>query len=442
MRYARHIYDTAPGRILRICLAILLSVSLSVGMVSEHATYAADETSYQQNLEAARELKARYEAVKSQSEALLEEYAVRCDSLEEYITTLDAQMSEIAERLFTLKAQIDQAEAELAELQPRLDEARAREREQYEVMCSRVKYIYENGEITFLDVLLNAESLTDLIGQYEYMRAIHEYDNNLLLKYRELQAEVEERERYLIALVEKDMLLVQEAELERGTVETLMVLKAAEIELVQEQMQVTEEELFDSIEEISRQAQTISELEAEGEARYEAERAKKLAAAKAAQEAAAQSKSKAYDPTAIESVELTDETDPAKMIWPLPGDHRTYSKYGNRKAPIQGASTFHRGWDIGGEFGAPVVAVLAGTVSAAGYTASGGNYVKINHNGTLQTIYCHFTKLLVTKGEYVQQGQAIGLVGSTGVSTGPHVHFGVLIGGEYVDPAPYIAKLE
>ena len=130
------------------------------------------------------------------------------------------------------------------------------------------------------------------------------------------------------------------------------------------------------------------------------------------------------------------------MIWPLPGDHRVYSRIGPRIAPTEGASTYHKGWDIGGEFGAPMVAVLAGRVVSTDYNPSGGNVVKIEHQSGFMSAYCHCSEILVSPGEYVQQGQIIARVGSTGVSTGPHLHFGIQINGEYVDPSPYIGYLE
>ena len=134
-----------------------------------------------------------------------------------------------------------------------------------------------------------------------------------------------------------------------------------------------------------------------------------------------------------------DETDPDKMIWPLPGDGRIYSYFGWRKAPTAGASTYHRGLDIGGVYGARIVASLSGTVSEAGYNASRGNYVAIDHGGGIETYYMHCSKLLVKKGDKVLQGTVIGLVGSTGISTGPHVHFSVKENGNHVDPLKYVS---
>lgn len=127
------------------------------------------------------------------------------------------------------------------------------------------------------------------------------------------------------------------------------------------------------------------------------------------------------------------------MIWPLPGDGRIFAYFGNRVAPTAGASTYHRGLDIGGEMGASIVASLSGTVEIAQYSSSSGNFIIINHGNGLRTAYCHCSKLLVSVGQYVKQGEVIALVGSTGISTGPHLHFGVSIDNVYVDPLNYIS---
>ena len=126
------------------------------------------------------------------------------------------------------------------------------------------------------------------------------------------------------------------------------------------------------------------------------------------------------------------------MIWPLPGDPYRGSGFGPRKAPCAGASTFHKGVDIGGKYGAKIVASLAGKVTYAGYNNSAGNYIEIDHGNGYVTKYLHCSKRLVSRGDYVLQGQVIGLVGSTGVSTAPHLHFGVFIDGVAVDPLRYI----
>ncbi|WP_312102419.1 peptidoglycan DD-metalloendopeptidase family protein [Lachnoclostridium sp.] len=135
------------------------------------------------------------------------------------------------------------------------------------------------------------------------------------------------------------------------------------------------------------------------------------------------------------------KTDINCMIWPLPSDHNIYAYYGYRKAPTAGASTYHKGLDIGGAYGSSIVSVLAGRVVGTGYNSTSGRYVEIDHGNGVETRYLHCSKILVNVGDYVDQGQTIALVGSTGVSTGPHLHFSLLLNGNNVNPYPYLKSV-
>ncbi|MCR5684573.1 MAG: peptidoglycan DD-metalloendopeptidase family protein [Lachnospiraceae bacterium] len=324
-------------------------------------------------------------------------------------------------------------------------------------MKARIRYIYENGETSFLDVLLNSANISDVLNQLEYLQDIQAYDNSLLDRYIIAKQEVEDHETLLTASLEELNTLMAQEELERETLSELYDLKAAEIEQLTEQLGIADEYLFTYMSEISSQEVEIGQIiEAEEKRVEEEEKRRKeeeerlrreeeerrLAEQRAAEANRTPTTEKVYDPDAAKYIEQTDETDPYKMIWPLPGDHRTYSKFGYRKAPTKGASTYHQGWDIGGEFGAPIVSVLAGTAIEVSYNSSAGNYVKVEHQKGFVTVYCHLSKQTVNKGDYVRQGQTIGLCGSTGVSTGPHLHFSVKVNDVYVDPDPYIGHLE
>lgn len=147
-----------------------------------------------------------------------------------------------------------------------------------------------------------------------------------------------------------------------------------------------------------------------------------------------------YAVTAEEAKKLDEQKkyDANHMVWPLPSDRTIHTYFGHRVAPTRGASTFHKGLDIGGRTGANVVAVLSGTVITAQYSSSAGYYVEIDHGNGLVTRYLHNSKLLVSAGQKVSQGDVISLCGSTGISTGAHLHFSVVKNGAYVDPYPYL----
>ena len=126
--------------------------------------------------------------------------------------------------------------------------------------------------------------------------------------------------------------------------------------------------------------------------------------------------------------------------WLKPCAYRCVSSpFGNRDAPTAGASTNHQGIDLSAPEGTPIYASRTGVVTAATFGKSAGYYVSINHGDGYSSIYMHMTRYVVSKGQAVSAGQVIGYVGSTGVSTGPHLHFGIAYNGTYVNPANYIA---
>ena len=126
--------------------------------------------------------------------------------------------------------------------------------------------------------------------------------------------------------------------------------------------------------------------------------------------------------------------------WPLIGT--ITSRYGYRKSPFTGENSMHNGLDIAKEQGSGIISAYDGTVSAAGYSSSYGYYIKIDHGNSVETLYAHCSKLLVEKGEAVRKGEKIALVGSTGRSTGPHLHFEVRVGGYRLDPEWLLSDLQ
>ena len=140
----------------------------------------------------------------------------------------------------------------------------------------------------------------------------------------------------------------------------------------------------------------------------------------------------------LKKLGLTDQTSVDNMIWPFPGDPNIYSYFGYRTSPITGKREYHSGIDIGGAYGANIVASLAGRVTTAGYSSMNGNHVVIDHGNGVTTHYLHASKLLVSVGDYVKQGQVIMKCGSTGWSTAPHLHFTIRINGALVDPCDYV----
>lgn len=420
------------------------------------------EQSYEEKLKEAEEKKKELEQKKAEIDKQIQENNSKKEDLLAYIESLDMQIIELNEEIDGLNADIAAAETELEETRAALALAQETEAAQYEAMKRRIQYMYENGESSTLELLLGATSLSDLLNRMEYQKKITEYDENLLASYTAAKLEVENQKKLLEVELENLQTLKETAEFNRATLEQLAADKSAEVEAYAARLEIDTELFYDYAEQITAADADIESIKEEERKRIEEEerrrkeeeakkaaeeeeRRKKAEEAKKAAEAAqkaAESESDAKRLKAIENVTPKDETDPDKMIWPLPGDGRIYAYFGYRVAPTAGASTYHRGLDIGGVYGASIVASLSGKVIESTYNASRGYYVAIDHGNGLVTYYMHCSKLIAKVGDKVLQGEVIALVGSTGISTGPHVHFSVTENGNYVDPLKYVSYNE
>ena len=199
-----------------------------------------------------------------------------------------------------------------------------------------------------------------------------------------------------------------------------------------------EEEIRKAEEEARRRAEEEARRKAEEEARRKAEEAAR------AREGAGEASGQAVDaPKDTEKKSSSSSSSGSKatgsLSWPLPASDYITSDFGHRESPTAGASSNHQGIDIGASTGSSITAADGGTVITASYSSSAGNYVVISHGNGLSTVYMHCSKLLVSEGDTVSKGQTIAKVGSTGYSTGPHLHFGVRKNGSYVDPTDYVS---
>ena len=374
------------------------------------------------------------------------------DDIQKYIEDMDLKQSEMLQEIADMEAAIEELNAELVITNQQLAEAQEKEQEQYEALKRRFQYLYEHGNMTELEMLLGSKDLSDILNYEEYASDIRVYDYMLAKKYADARHDVElvkERLESQISVMEASRALYDE---DFAYVQEVIAKKADALAEYQELLGVTEDELEQYNVLLSAASGDVAKLrqdikkeqdrKAAEEAKRRAEEEKKRQQA-ASQQASAE-RAKKYESvphTGVSSaseITLKDEKNPSKMIWPLPGVYRTGSGFGPRRAPIKGASTFHNGVDIGSPYGIEIVAALAGTVRFAGYNSSGGNYIEIDHGNGYVTKYLHCSKLLVSKGDTVKQGQVIALVGSTGISTAPHLHFAVYIDGVAVDPLLYI----
>ncbi len=446
-----------------VCIAIILAVSIPVvkinldrikKMNSPFVAYAALQNrldtlgglvhrdSYDDTIKEAEEKKKQLEAKKAQVKKEIASLNTEYDKLSKYVQELDLKQNEIALSLYEITQEIEQTEAELAQVQIQLETAEATAQAQFEAMKHRVQLIYEDGEATTWELLLSSRSLSDLLNAVEYASSISNYDKELLRQYNETCREVSDYKLYLEAKNESLQLSKEMYEQDQLYAEALIETKTEAMEAYAAKIGTNTYLLNQYLTEIENQTITIAEAEKqqaaaikkakEEEERRLAEEKKKAEAGQPVQAPASTGANNAA------SIVKTDVTDLSKAIWPYPGCSRTGSGFGPRIPPTAGASSFHKGLDIGGTTGDQIVSILAGKVIEASYNSSGGFHVYVDHGNGVISRYLHFSRLMCSTGDYVQQGQVIGLVGNTGISTSAHLHFCIYINGEPVDPARYV----
>ena len=337
---------------------------------------------------------------------------------ESYVRQLDSDLEELDQELTALSGQITDKESEIEETKSQLEKAKETEEEQYDSMKLRIKYMYEKGETSYLDLLMESGSLSEMLNRAEYIQKISVYDRKQLTRYSEIKNEIAESEKKLEAEHTELVSLKEKTEAKQNSVERLVSEKTQELQKYQNQISANEAQLASYQADIKAQEDRIKQIEAE--LKRQEEEAKKKAEAQG----------QTYKPVSIGNI---------NFVWPCPSSGRITSGFGGRTSPTEGASSNHQGIDIGASSGSDIVAAADGTVTISTYSYSAGNYIMLNHGGGVSTVYMHCSKLLVSAGDTVKKGQVIAKVGSTGYSTGPHLHFGVRLNGSYVNPSKYVS---
>ncbi len=417
-----------------ICYIGLVAILVSM-LPMGHGNEALAGQSYQSAIDKAKEEKEALEALRKETADKIAALEADKKSTEEYIQKVDAELSTAYEQMEALEERIALCADALDSAELERDEAIRIKENQYATMKARIKYMYENGETSIWELITGSDSLEDLLNQVEYRSQIAEYDDNLLKRYEASCEEVKKKEEsYALALVE----LNAEKEVQQLQIENLSVLvanKAAYMDELTASLGITEEQYFEFYEEIESKELEIADLEEKEKKRIEEEERKRKEEEERLRREAEERKRREEE---LKKLGLTDQTSVDNMIWPFPGDPNIYSYFGYRTSPITGKREYHSGIDIGGAYGADIVASLAGRVTKAAWSSMNGNHVVIDHGNGVTTHYLHASKLLVKEGEYVKQGQVIMKCGSTGWSTAPHLHFTIRINGALVDPCDYV----
>lgn len=425
------------------CIVVLLAVIMIV--TTGRTSILANE------IDKAKDEKNRLAQKKEETELKLKELEKEKKDILKYIEKLDLQLNELATEVETLNSKIVVAEENLDSTEKDLEVAKDTEEKQYAIMKKRIQYMYENGNTDLIEILAQSDDISDMLNQMEYMSKITEYDNGLLDKYTSIKSEISEKEKQIKSQIEELNGLKEELTFEQETTEKLVTDKNLEVAKYNASISETEVISADYTSKLNEQEALIEDLieaeikrleeerrrkeEEERKRREEEERKRQEEANQASQGDTSTGGSNADNSSDNGSSGVSAEG----FIWPVPASSRITSTFGYRNQPTAGASTYHKGIDIGASTGTPIVAVAKGTVVTSTYSVSAGNYIMLSHGNGIYTVYMHCSKLLVSVGQSVSQGEKIALVGSTGVSTGPHLHFGININGEYVDPLKYVS---
>ena len=351
-----------------------------------HASLEDDKASYEQQAEEKRQ----------QSDQL----AIEIESISEQKRLLDEQADAAIAEHRARKAELDDTLARIRENGARLLEVRADYDRKSEQLGKRVRDIYINGQISYLDVLFGAKDFSDLMTRMDLLKRVIKQDFDLVQKVIEEKSEIERTQLSL----EKDREKQDEQEKRARLTRQDMEDKVAKRQLI--------------IDRLKNDKATI-------DAQYD----EFMAASKHIEEMLRQSSYASATPAMVSGGS-------GAMIWPIAGP--ITSEFGWRVHPISGTQKFHSGLDIGGDYGMPIAAAQSGTVEYAGWISGYGNTVILNHGGGITTLYGHNESLAVGVGQTVSQGETIAYCGSTGNSTGPHCHFEVRQGGEPVSPYSYL----
>ena len=387
----------------RLC-GLALAAAVAVSLLPETVVVPASAVT-QAEIDAMKEeansLKQQQEEIQDQLDSL----AADRENAMARKTLLEQQINATRAEINTIAAQIAKYDELIAQKQEELSQAEAEEQAQYELFCERVRYMEEQGEVSYWSILFSSKDFADLLDNAMMVEEIMDYDNQVMDQLIALREQIEQ----------------DKAELETARQEQQDA--KAEQEAAQANLQAQESEVDALLSQISNQEDELEAREAQLRAASDAATAEIAAAER---ELAAQ---------------IANVPSESGFLWPLPGRYNLSSLFGSRKHPITGKANNHTGIDIPASSGTSILAAKSGVVTTSTYNNSYGNYVVVSHSDGTSTLYAHMVRRNCSKGDTVSQGQVIGYVGTTGSSTGNHLHFEVRVNGSRVDPINYFTDL-
>ena len=388
-----------------VILLLVVSVSIAVRIpvyASENEEIEQLEMERQQALEMIEGLKNSISSVQKDIDNL----KIEKNDIQSYIKSLDGQINILTNEIADFERKIEEKTADIEEARISLEQAKEVCEQQYETMKLRIRYMYENGKSNILEIFIRLESMAELLKQATFMEAVYTYDRNMLDEYTAIKDEIARKETILEAELNNLELMQDELRTQKEKIDNIVNRKKGELTAKNSEINDALVNWKEYEEELEQQEKLLDEIEEEI--------------------------AKAANPEKYTGM-VTG------FVWPCPDYNRISSYFGPRPQPVPGASTNHKGIDLTAPYGTAILASASGTITTATHSNSAGNYIVIAHGNGMSTVYMHCSSLLVSVGDNVEQGEIIAKVGSTGYSSGNHLHFGIIKNGTYVDPLGYVS---
>lgn len=328
------------------------------------------------------------------------------------LSDINLELNQVQRTIDGLNDEISVTEDKIAYTQGEINNKQRDYDGRMAIFNQRLKQMYQYGDVNFMEVLLQSSSFTDFLTRFEYMKYIADNDQQLLDEVRAMKANLETEKKNLNSM-KSSLEVKKQSQVAKS--QELVTVQTKKENLVA-QINAEQNEMFKMLDQMEAEARKLNN---------EIKRLQAEAAARAAREAAKNGKA-------------VNTKAPGAYLWPCPSSRTITSSYGYRTHPVSGSKKLHTGMDIGASYGAPVTAAADGTVIMSQYYGGYGNCIIIDHGGGMATLYGHMSSLSARTGQTVKAGQQIGKVGSTGVSTGNHLHFEVRKNGSTVNPANYV----
>jgi len=426
-------------------MAILMLLTLLVGLIPAPAQAVTSEK-LEELEDQINELKGQRKEMQEEIDALRGQIDANMSEMEKLVAeknAIDQEISLLNHQLLNINEQITVYGLLIADKQDELDAAKERLATLREQNKERIRVMEEEGSLSYWSVLFKANSFADLLDRLNMISEIQAADKRRLEEMNEAAEAVEqaqlalEDEKAELEATKAEVIVIQ-GELEQKRIaadEVLAELHAQgeAFDALMEEAEAAEEELLSQIAQAEKEYnQEHDRLEEEERKRREEEERKK-------REEEEKKKQEGGGGGSGGDTGSNSDAQPSDAYWMIPCYYIYLSSpFGYRVHPVYGTYSFHSGVDLAAPGGTPIKATRSGRVTAATYNSSAGYYVSINHGDGFSSSYLHMTHYIVAPGDYVEQGQVIGYVGSTGTSTGNHLHFSIYYNGTPQNPAAYM----